>query len=114
MDELDFNRYLQIIGELVKIMNQYVDGEKPWVLAKSDDANLPAVLYRLLEGLRQVGTMLYPCLPQTSSRILAQLGLVPIDEHNFNFSTAQKWGGMVASGTIHKTEVLFPKSESSQ
>jgi len=111
MNRLDFNQFMQIIGELVRGMNQYVDREKPWVLAKNNDANLPAILYRLLEGLRQVSVMLYPGLPATANRIFVQLGLLPIDENNFNFSAAQKWGGMIPKGTINKAEILFPKSE---
>lgn len=112
INELDFNRFLQIVSELVKIMNQYVDSEKPWVLAKSENSKLPEVLYRLLEGLRQIGIMLYPCLPDTSNRILTQLGLASIDETNFNLAD-KKWGGMKPGGLIGKSEILFPKSETS-
>ncbi|MBU1083047.1 methionine--tRNA ligase [Patescibacteria group bacterium] len=113
MDELDFNRSIQIIGELIKTMNQYVDQEKPWVLAKNEDAKLPKVLYRLLEGLRQIGIMLYPFLPDTANRVLTQLGATPINENSCDLTTLQKWGGMLPGSSIGKPEILFPKEETS-
>ena len=111
IDKLDFNKFIQIVNELVKIMNQYVDQEKPWVLAKDRNDKLEEVLYRLLEGLRQVGIMLYPCLPDTSSKILRQLGVSPVDEANFDLAANQKWGGMLPGNQIGKPEILFPKTE---
>ncbi|MBR4282790.1 MAG: methionine--tRNA ligase [Clostridia bacterium] len=58
-----------------KRCNKYIDETTPWVLAK-DEANkdrLNTVLYNLLEGIRLLGIMLSPVMPQSSDSIKTQI-----------------------------------------
>ena len=64
-----------IIITLAKRCNKYIDETAPWLLAK-DEANkerLNAVLYNLLECIRNIAVMFTPIMPSSSASILKQL-----------------------------------------
>lgn len=54
----------------VRALNQYVEENKPWELAKADDQDkLKAVLLHLVGGILQVSELLEPFLPETADKI---------------------------------------------
>ena len=64
-----------VVINLAKRCNKYIDETTPWALAK-DEANhdrLSAVLYNLLECIRLLGILLKPIIPQSCDSIKAQL-----------------------------------------
>ncbi len=65
----------EVVMNLAKRCNKYIDETAPWALAK-DEANkdrLEAVLYNLLDCIRVLGILLTPFMPQTGEAIHAQL-----------------------------------------
>ncbi|MBW3538592.1 methionine--tRNA ligase [Candidatus Parcubacteria bacterium] len=71
MAELRFDRALGEVWELVKGLNQYIDAEKPWELAKTDPPHLKEVLTHVVADLLQLVELLLPFLPETSQKIAA-------------------------------------------
>ena len=67
-----FDRALDEVWEQVRGLNQYIDEEKPWVIAKSDDAeHLREVLSYQVSSLLGIAELLEPFLPETAARIKA-------------------------------------------
>lgn len=64
---------LEKAATLMFLGNKYVDTQKPWELAKTDMKKLEAVLFDLLEVLRNVALMLMPVIPAKASEILSKL-----------------------------------------
>ena len=64
------------VMDLAKRCNKYIDETMPWALAKDEEkkARLGTVLYNLLEGIRFVAVLLKPFMPETSDKILQQIG----------------------------------------
>ncbi len=64
------------ILDLAKRCNKYIDETMPWALAKDEEkkARLGTVLYNLLEGIRFIAVLLAPFMPETSVKILEQIG----------------------------------------
>ena len=65
----------EVVMNLAKRCNKYIDETTPWALAK-DEANserLSNVLYNLLECIRLIGIMLSPVMPESCEKIKAQL-----------------------------------------
>jgi methionyl-tRNA synthetase len=90
MDELRFDRALAEIMVLVRGLNQYLEEEKPWELAKTDTAHLAEVLHHAVSDLVQIATMLMPFTPSTAAKIAATFG----------------------AGAVHpEVGVLFPRSD---
>ncbi|HSX32662.1 MAG TPA: methionine--tRNA ligase [Candidatus Saccharimonadales bacterium] len=67
-----FDRALDYIWDQVRGLNQYIDVEKPWGIAKSGDvAHLREVLAYQVGCLLEIADLLEPFLPDTSKKIKA-------------------------------------------
>jgi methionyl-tRNA synthetase len=67
-----FDRALDEVWEQVRGLNQYIDEEKPWAIAKSDDKDhLREVLAYQVSSLMNIAELLVPFLPETSDKIKA-------------------------------------------
>ena len=76
MNEFKVADSLEIIMNLARRLNKYIDETMPWALAK-EEASLPrlkTVLYNLIEGIRYIGVLLKPFMPETADEILKQIG----------------------------------------
>lgn len=67
-----FDRALDEVWEQVRGLNQYIEEEKPWEVAKSQDTDhLREVLAYQASALLQIADLLEPFLPDTASKIQA-------------------------------------------
>jgi methionyl-tRNA synthetase len=109
MENLDFSRALDEVWEVIREANRFIDQEQPWKLEKIDKKRQAAVLYILLETLRNIGWMLLPFMPQIAEEIWLQLGIDWKKEKEKDFAEAINWGGLKSGDKIKKGEPLFPK-----
>lgn len=86
-----FDRALDSVWEQVRGLNQLIDTEKPWAIAKTgDEDHLREILSGLVSDLLEIAGLLAPFLP----------------------STAEKIQAMFAGGLVHPQETtLFPRIE---
>ncbi|MDB5959772.1 MAG: methionine--tRNA ligase [Massilia sp.] len=72
----EFGKALREIMEIADITNQYVDENKPWILAKDDTkvAELHEVCTTALILFRQLTILLSPVLPHIAGRVADMLG----------------------------------------
>ncbi len=72
----EYGKALREIMEIADITNQYVDENKPWILAKDPEkmAELHDVCTTALILFRQLTIMLSPVLPDVAARVAAFLG----------------------------------------
>ncbi len=106
MDKLRVADAITEIFTLFKRCNKYIDETMPWVLAK-DEATKPrlaTVLYNLMDGIRVGATLLESFMPETSEKILAQIGAEKLEASDLK-------AGDYPSGTkvIDKPEILFAR-----
>ncbi len=89
--DFKFDRALDSVWEQVRGLNQYIDEQKPWMIAKEDDqTHLQEVLASMVSDLLEIAESLTPFLP----------------------NTAQAIKNIFASGILKTTgSVLFPKIE---
>ena len=76
LDTYKVSDALSKVFDLAKRCNKYIDETMPWALAKDEEkkARLGTVLYNLLEGIRFIAVLLAPFMPETSVKILEQIG----------------------------------------
>jgi methionyl-tRNA synthetase len=93
-----FDRALEEVWDLVRGLNQYIDEQKPWELAKTkDQAHLREVLAYQVANLLQIADLLEPFMPTTAVKIrhVFQEGVIrPIEgtlfpKHDIKQSPAQ-------------------------
>lgn len=67
-----FDRALDDVWEQVRGLNQYIDEEKPWEIAKlGDEEHLREVLAYQVSSLTNIATLLEPFMPETAVKIKA-------------------------------------------
>ena len=76
MDELRVADAITEIFNLFKRCNKYIDETMPWALAKEEDKKdrLETVLWNLIQSISSGARLLSSFMPETSEKILAQLG----------------------------------------
>ena len=107
MEDLRAADAITEIFTLFKRCNKYIDETEPWVLAKDEAKKdrLATVLYNLTESITIGSSLLWPFLPTTAEKIVAQL--------NTEIRDYDKLGefGLFANGTkvTEKPEILFAR-----
>jgi methionyl-tRNA synthetase len=76
MNEFNMKISMEVAVSLLSFGNKYVEEQKPWELAKVDKKALAAVLYNLLEIVRNAALMLWPVMPGKILEVFECLGLV--------------------------------------
>ena len=72
LSECRFDRALDEVWEQVRGLNQYIDEEKPWEIAKTgDEDHLREVLAYQASNLLEIADLLTPFLPDTAAKIQA-------------------------------------------
>lgn len=101
-----FNGYhiadaLTCVLNLAKRSNKYIDETMPWALAKDDEkkARLGTVLYNLLESIRFIAVLISPFMPDTSKKILEEIGTDISDYDSLKGFGALKSGSKVGEAT---------------
>lgn len=89
-----FDRALDAVWEQVRGVNQLIEAEKPWEIAKSGDTqHLQEVLAGVVSDLLEIAEMLEPFMPETAEKIQT----------------------IFAEGIIHPLETtLFPRIEEAE
>ena len=97
------------VFKVIQRANKYIDETAPWALAKDMDANgarLAHVLYNLLETARICGILLIPFMPESMTKLFAQIGA---DEAAQTWDSATAWGSLSETAPITKGDNLFPR-----
>ena len=105
VEELAFNRALEVIWHAMDAANKYIVATSPFTLAK-DPAQLPRVaqiLANLVEGLRVIADKLDPFMPRTSAKILELLNV------NAEMARAPFGKGIPQGHRVKPTTPLFPR-----
>jgi methionyl-tRNA synthetase len=112
-EKFEFSRALEVIWALLGAVDKFIVERKPWVLAKSDEAEsrqlLCETLYDSAEVLRVAAVLLYPAMPKSAARIWRQLGQTSnLDQIALK---GLDWGQLEAGVKIGNAEAIFPRLE---
>ena len=105
METLKVSDALEIVVDLARQANKYIDANEPWVLVKDESKQdrLDHVLYHLMETIRYVAVLLQPFIPETAENIFKQLG-----ETEQSFESLQTFG-VLTDRQVEKPFVLFER-----
>ena len=118
MSELAIHDAITSIWTIVDALNGYITEMEPWALAK-DTANadrLGTVLYVCAEGLRALGVLLSPVMPESTQKLWSALGaeaaLGALTDQPLR--SAGNWGQLPAGTAVGVLEPLFPRIEQAE
>jgi methionyl-tRNA synthetase len=107
--DLQINKAMEAVWELISRVNKYLVVNEPWILAKDPNrrAQLGSVLYHAAEALRLIALMLGPIVPEGAASILSQLGIRrPLEDHRIS---SLEWAGLESGSTIGKLGHIYPR-----
>jgi len=105
---LAFRDALEAVWELITALNRAIEERKPWELHKRGATEeLNVVLYELCEGLRWLGHLLAPFMPEKAAEIHRQLGID--GEIGDDWERQLRWGRLAGGTQTKPGEPLFPR-----
>ncbi|MHB8482224.1 MAG: methionine--tRNA ligase [Nitrospiria bacterium] len=109
ISQLKFDHALSQVWSVIGKMNECIERAAPW--KEKDPATLNNFLYHLAEGLRIIAHFIYPFMPESSEKILKQLGFSP-HFNSLHLKNEVVWRAKHLEGTsIQKGKALFPRIE---
>jgi methionyl-tRNA synthetase len=105
MDQLKVSDALEVVVQLSRNANKYIDLTEPWVLNKDEtkQERLDHVLYHLMETIRFIAVLLQPFMPETARKIHDQLGGTEL-----SFESLETFG-VLSARVLDKPTVLFER-----
>lgn len=110
MNNLEFNKSLINIWELVNALNKYIDNTKPWSLARDVEKKkrLGSVMYIIADTIRIISMLIFPFMPETALKIRSQFNFDE-DLENIDFNEECKVLKLQGGKKIKKADPLFPR-----
>jgi methionyl-tRNA synthetase len=105
-----FDLALEATWKFVAFCDQQISDRQPWTMAKAGKTTeLNDLLYHLAESLRHIAVMIWPVMPETSEKIITQLGLDFGSEFGKSLNDLKQWVDLVVGNKISKGDPLFPR-----
>ena len=117
LDSFRISDAVESVMALAGRCNKYIDETAPWVLAKDPDSKprLAKVMYNLLSGIRILGGLLKPFMPETAEKILTH---VPAsDEINAiecELDRYKVFGGVKSGASVGEAKPMFERINAEQ
>ncbi|HEV8658070.1 MAG TPA: methionine--tRNA ligase [Thermoanaerobaculia bacterium] len=107
MDELAFQRALEVAWRLLVATNSYIVTREPWKKFKESgaDENLSRIIWNVLEASRIVCVMVAPIMPSSAREALSRLGADP----DWIDAAALEWGGLPNGAPVRVGDPIFPR-----
>ncbi len=106
MDRQQFHECLEVLWQVVRAANGYVDRQGPWALKKTDPARMQTVLYVLAETLRHLAILTQPFMPEASAMLLDQLA---VSADNRDFAALTGGAALVPGTPLPQPAGVFPR-----
>lgn len=100
------HRALASIIAVVSETDRYFASQEPWALKKTDPARMATVLYVTADVVRQIGILLQPFMPESSTKLL-DLIAIPADKRDF--AALGEAGRLVAGTPLEAPKPVFPR-----
>ena len=109
MNDLHVADGLTEVMNLFRRCNKYIDETEPWVLAKDPEKSdrLNTVMYNLVEGIDIGAALIRSFLPDTSDKILHEIGGELIDYDDLDKFGNYKSGSRVTEDPV----ILFQRQD---
>ncbi|WP_020399011.1 methionine--tRNA ligase [Kordiimonas gwangyangensis] len=106
IDNQAFHLALDAIWTQASAADSYISVQEPWKLKKTDPERMNTVLYVLAEAIRQLAILAQPIMPQSTDKLLSQIG---VSERGFD--QIGQAGRLKPGIAIPKPEGVFPRFE---
>ena len=86
MNNQELNEYIKIVVSFSFDANKYFNDSEPWAVKKKDPERMKAILFTIVEQIKNISILLNPIIPNATNKILSMINLsgqnISIDKIN--------------------------------
>ena len=111
-ERLELSQGIETWLRAVFACNQYIDGQAPWALRKTDPERMTAVLATLYVAIRDLAIAIQPVIPGSAAKLLDQMGVPPGERDFAALGDRGSYERLAKSGfRLALPNPIFPKLE---
>jgi methionyl-tRNA synthetase len=75
MDNQELNEYIKTVVSFSFDANKYFNDSEPWSLKKKDPERMNAILFTIVEQIKNISILLNPIIPNATNKALAMINI---------------------------------------
>ena len=108
MENQELNEYIKKVVSFSFDANKYFNDSEPWAVKKKDPERMNAILYTIVEQIKNISILLNPIIPNATNKVLA---MINISEQNISIDKINDENVFNKKKEIGNLEILFNKIE---
>ena len=108
MNNQDLNEYIKTVVSFSFDANKYFNDSEPWAVKKKDPERMNAILFTIVEQIKNISILLNPIIPNATNRVLA---MINISTENISIDKIKDDNILNNKKEIGNLEILFTKIE---
>ena len=108
MNKQELNEYIKTVINFSFDANKYFNDSEPWAVKKSDPERMNAILFTIVEQIKNISILLNPIIPNATNRVLA---MINISTENLSIDKIKNDKILNNEKEIGNLEILFTKIE---
>ena len=108
MNNQDLNEYIKSVVNLSFDANKYFNDSQPWAVKKKDPERMNAILFTIVEQIKNISILLNPIIPNATNRVLAT---IDISSENISIDKIKDTNILNNKKEIGNLDILFNKIE---
>ena len=108
MNKQELNEYIKTVVSFSFDANKYFNDSEPWAVKKNDPEKMNAILFTIVEQIKNISILLNPIIPNATNRVLS---VINISTENISIDKIKDDNILNYEKEIGNLEILFTKIE---
>jgi len=108
MNNQELNEYLKLVVGFSFDANKYFNDSEPWAVKKNDPERMNAILFTIVEQIKNISILLNPIIPNATNKVLS---MINISTENISIDKIKDNNILNNKKEIGNLEILFTKIE---
>ena len=108
MNNQELNEYIKTVVSFSFEANKYFNDSEPWALKKKDPERMNAILFTIVEQIKNISILLNPIIPNATNKVLTMINLSP---DNISIDKIKDENTLSNKKELGNLEILFTKIE---
>ncbi len=108
MNNQDLNEYIKKVVNFSFDANKYFNDSEPWIFKKKDPERMNAILFTIVEQIKNISILLNPIIPNATNKVLA---MINISGENISIDKIKEENILNNKKELGNLEILFTKIE---
>ncbi len=108
MNKQELNEYIKIVVSFSFEANKYFNDSEPWAVKKKDPERMNAILFTIVEQIKNISILLNPIIPNASNKVLS---MINISDQNISIDKIKDDNILKNKKELGNLEILFKKIE---